>query len=98
MRLNENICLRIFLILLVSFTVSCRGNGTTQVAEFSDQAQTLPAIITIVNWNAKKGNHPRFATDLKLLLEHEKPDIVFLQEAEADIFEPEQMGGYFAEA
>ena len=53
--------------------------------------------ITIVNWNAQKGKHPQFASDLKLLLEQEKPDIVFLQEAKADLLEPEQMGGYFAE-
>ena len=45
-----------------------------------------------------KGNSQlRFDTILKLLLEQEKPDIVFLQEAAADLFKPEQMGGYFAE-
>jgi len=83
--------------LLLVVTASCRGKGTIQVAEFSDQAQTLPAGITVVNWNAQKGKHPQFAKDLKLLLEQEMPDIVFLQEAKADLFEPEQMGGYFAE-
>ena len=98
MKLKKNFGLRAFLILLVAVAVSCRGNGTTQVAEFSDQAQTLPPIITIVNWNAQKGSNPQFASDLKLLLEQEKPDIVFLQEARAGIFEPETMGGYFAEA
>lgn len=81
----------------MALTVSCRGKGATQVAEFSDQAQTLPATITVVNWNAHKGKNPQFASDLKLLLEQEKPDIVFLQEAKADLFKPEQMGGYFAE-
>ena len=98
MRLKMKIGLRALLILLVALAVSCRGNGTIQVAEFSDQAQTLPAIITIVNWNAQKGSNPRFASDLKLLLEREKPDIVFLQEAKTGIFKPQQMGGYFAEA
>ena len=78
-------------------TVSCRGNGAIPIAEFSGQHQTLPASITVVTWNAQKGQHPQFASDLKLLLEQEKPDIVFLQEAEADFFKPEQMGGYFAE-
>ncbi len=57
----------------------------------------MPATITVVNWNAQKGKNPQFASDLKLLLERERPDIVFIQEAKADFFEPEQMGGYFAE-
>ena len=98
MQFKNRIGLKAVLILLVVLTVSCRGKGATQVAEFSNQAQTLPASITIVNWNAQKGKNPKFASDLKLLLEQEKPDIVFLQEARVDLFEPEQMGGYLAES
>ena len=97
MQFKTNFTIRALLIILVAVTVSCRGKGTVQVAEFSDQAQTLPASITIVNWNAQKGKNSQFASDLKLILEREKPDIVFLQEAKADLFEPEQMGGYLAE-
>lgn len=89
--------IRALLIILVALSVSCRGKGASQIAEFSEQDQTLPATITVVDWNAQKGKHPQFAGDLKLLLSQEKPDIVFLQEAKADLFNPEQMGGYFAE-
>lgn len=97
MPLTINVALRALLVILVALTVSCRGQGTTQIAEFLKQDQILPASITLVNWNAQKGKHPHFAKDLKLLLEQERPDIVFLQEAKADLFEPEQMGGYFTE-
>lgn len=97
MKLIEDFGLRAFLILLVALTLSCRGKETAQVAEFSDQAQTLTSAITVVNWNAQKGKNPQFASDLQLILEQEKPDLVFLQEARADLLEPEQMGGYFAE-
>lgn len=97
MRLKKNVGLRIILILLVALTVSCRGKGGIQVAEFSDQSQTLNTSITLVNWNAQKGKNSQIAADLKLILEQEKPDIVFLQEAKVDLFEPQQMGGYFAE-
>ena len=83
--------------MLVALTVSCRGQGILPIAEFSEQDQILPASITVVNWNARKGKHPQFVNDLKSLLEQENPDIVFLQEATADLFEPQQMGGYFAE-
>ena len=97
MKFKKNFGLRAFLILLVALTVSCRGKGTIQVAEFSEQDQSLPASITVVNWNAQKGKNPQFAKDLKSILEQEKPDLVFLQEAKADLIKPEQMGGYFAE-
>ena len=98
MRLKSYIALRAFLILLVAMTVSCRGKGTIQVAHFSEQDQFLPASITVVNWNAQKGRHPQFVRDLRQLLEREAPDIVFLQEVTAGFFEPDQMGGYFAES
>ena len=97
MRLKKSFGLRIFLFLLGALTASCRGEGTTQVAEFSDQPQTISTSITVVNWNAQKGKNSQIAKDLDLILEQEKPDIVFLQEAQADLFEPQHMGGYFAE-
>ena len=89
---------RIIVALFVALTISCRGQGATQVSEFTEQTQSFPAFITLVNWNAQKGQNPQFSQDLKLILEQEKPDIVFLQEAKADLFEPQQMAGYFAEA
>ena len=97
MRLKTNFVLRLLPILLIALTISCRGQGATQVAEFSNQSQILPATITVVTWNAQKGENPQFASDLKLLLEQEKPDIVFLQEANANFLIPEKMGGYLAE-
>ncbi len=97
MKFKKNFDLRIFLFLLMTLTASCRGEGANQVAEFSDRYPAFSATITVVNWNAQKGKNPQIANDLKLILEQEKPDIVFLQEAKADLFEPEQMGGYFAE-
>jgi len=81
----------------VALTVSCRGKGTNQIAEFSEPDQILPAKITVLIWNVQKGKHPQFARDLKFLIEQEEPDIIFLQEVKADLFETVQMGGYFAE-
>ena len=67
-----------------------------KVAEFPEQGQTLPATITLVNWNTQKGSHPQFESDLAKLFEQVSPDIVFLQEARADLVQVEPMGGYFA--
>ena len=97
MQLRSKFVIKALLLIVIALAVSCRGKGVTQVANFSDQSQILPATITVINWNAQKGKNPEFASDLKLLLKQEKPDIVFLQEAKADFFEPKQMGGYFAE-
>ena len=94
---NSTYLLRAVLCTIIALTVSCRGQGADQISEFPSQEQVLPADLTVINWNAQKGNNKRFATDLRSLLEQEKPDIVFLQEATADLYRPEQMGGYFAE-
>jgi endonuclease/exonuclease/phosphatase (EEP) superfamily protein YafD len=96
-QISVNIAFSVLLVVWVALTVSCRGMGTNQIAELSASDRILPANITVVNWNIQKGKHPLFAKDPKSLLEQEKPDILFLQEAETDLFEAVQMGGYFAE-
>ena len=83
-------------ILILALSVSCRGTGVMKVAEFSENAQSLPQTITLVNWNAQKGANPQFVFDLAKLLAQEQPDIVFLQEARADLIQEGQMGGYLA--
>ena len=97
MRWKTRFAFHTALMITAALAISCRGNGATRIAEFSNHHQTLPASITVVVWNAQKGHHPQFSEDLRNLLEQEKPDIVFLQEARADLIEPQAMGGYFAE-
>ncbi|CAB1083813.1 hypothetical protein D1AOALGA4SA_11347 [Olavius algarvensis Delta 1 endosymbiont] len=84
------------LLLIIVLSVSCRGTGVMKVAEFSEFDQPLPRSITLVNWNAQKGAHPQFTDDLAKLLAREQTDIVFLQEARADLIRLEQLGGYLA--
>ena len=98
MHLRKIFTLRLLLIMAFALAVSCRGKGAVQVSEFSDPNRALPSSITVVNWNAQKGENPLFASALKTLLEREKPDIVFLQEASTDFIKPQQMGGYLAES
>jgi endonuclease/exonuclease/phosphatase (EEP) superfamily protein YafD len=88
----------LILILPLFVSISCRGKGTSQVSEFPQKDQTLPATITIVNWNAQKVQDRQFIPDLKRIFETHNPDIVFLQEARADRIELEKMGGYFAKS
>ncbi|MGD8371767.1 MAG: endonuclease/exonuclease/phosphatase family protein [Syntrophobacterales bacterium] len=90
----------IITVVLCLFTllVSCRATGVTQISEHPGQEQILPPKITIVNWNAQKGINPQFKSDLWLLIEEQRPDFVFLQEARADLLEANQIGGYFAKS
>jgi endonuclease/exonuclease/phosphatase (EEP) superfamily protein YafD len=96
MRSKYRLFITTILALITVLAVSCRGAGVRKVAEFPENNQTLPLTITLVNWNAHKGANPQFISDLEKLLEQEKPDIVFLQEAHADLIQEELMGGYFA--
>jgi len=89
--------LRVFLLILIYLTLSCRGGGVIQVSEFPEQKRSLPGTITLVNWNAQKFLNPQFTDDLQTLIERQKPDIVFLQESHADLLQMRQIGGYFAE-
>ena len=88
--------LRVFLFVLIFLTLSCRGRGVIQVAEFPEQGLFLPGTITVAIWNAHKFHDPQFSTDLQSLMDWQKPDIIFLQEARADRLAMEKIGGYFA--
>ncbi len=96
MRSKKHIAINSILAVIMALSVACRGTGVMKVAEFSEHDQSLPQTITLVNWNAHKGAGPQFISDLERLLDQEKPDIIFLQEARADLIQMEQMGGYFA--
>jgi len=96
MRSKKHIAINSILAVIMALSVSCRGAGVMKVAEFSEHDLSLPRTITLVSWNAHKGAGPQFVSDLAILLEQKQPDIVFLQEARADLIQGEQMGGYFA--
>jgi endonuclease/exonuclease/phosphatase (EEP) superfamily protein YafD len=84
-------------LLLLVLIVSCRAGGVSQLSDFSERDAALSPSIRIVDWNTQKGRNSQFRSDLAILIERYEPDIVFLQEARADLLETYQMGGYFAE-
>ena len=90
--------LRVFLFVFIFLISSCRGGEVIQVAEFPEQDRALPQTITLVTWNTQKVQNPQFPDDLKSIIERQKPDIVFLQEARADLLKARQIGGYFADS
>ncbi len=82
--------------LVLLSTSACQTNHITQVRDFPEGGQTMPSRLSIVTWNAQKGQHPDFKAKLQQLLDDEQPDLVFLQEATADLLNSAQIGGYFA--
>jgi endonuclease/exonuclease/phosphatase (EEP) superfamily protein YafD len=91
-----HIRLKTLTLLLLVFTISCRSGGVIPISDFPAMEGPLPPTIRLASWNTQKGGNSELPRDLGILIERHDPDIIFLQEARADLFEPEQMGGYFA--
>jgi len=97
---TEYSCLEKFLISFCCAIAlsACRATGITQVEDFPVNSPTLPGEISIVSWNVQKGADDRFRSDLAKLIASQLPDLIFLQEATADVLQSNQLGGYFAES
>jgi endonuclease/exonuclease/phosphatase (EEP) superfamily protein YafD len=88
-------------VLLVVFltsvvTTSCRVSGVKPLSLFSVEQQSLPQRITIVSWNVHKQSDGRLQADLHALLHQQRPTLVFLQEATAELLDLTLMPGHFA--
>ncbi len=87
---------RMVVLFLAILTVSCQARDAIKISEFQEQNRPVPESIVIVSWNAQKGQSAQFKTDLSRLVIGERPDVVFLQEARADLLETKRIGAYFA--
>ncbi len=87
---------RLVVLFLIALTVSCQARDVIKISEFQEQNRPVPESIVIVSWNAQKGQSAQFKTDLSRLVIGERPDLVFLQEARADLLETKRIGGYLA--
>jgi endonuclease/exonuclease/phosphatase (EEP) superfamily protein YafD len=70
--------------------------GVSKISEFHEKKQVMSEEIIIVTWNVQKGLDPQVPGDLEGIIQQQKPDLVFLQEVQLNIFNSEPMGGYFA--
>ncbi len=87
---------RVFVALLVSVCLAgCTAVGVDPVGMPLRPSQAAHQL-TVVSWNAQKGSDPRFTRDLQSLLRAETPDLVFLQEARAELAEGVGLPGLFA--
>lgn len=92
----RRVSIRIVVVCFVVLTVSCEATDVVKVSEFPEQARPVAESISIVSWNAEKGGNGQFKPDLARLVIVDKPDFVFLQEAQADLLTTTRIGGYFA--
>jgi endonuclease/exonuclease/phosphatase (EEP) superfamily protein YafD len=87
-------------LLVVSLTgvliTSCRATGVKPLSSLTVEQRALPPHITIVSWNVHKQRNARLQTDLHALLRQQRPTLVFLQEATAELLDATLMPGHFA--
>lgn len=84
------------LLLFALSTAGCSALGVDRLEPLAPFLWARPDRLTLVSWNAQKGQDPRFRSDLRALLETERPDLLFLQEARRDLISPRTVLGLFA--
>ena len=72
--------------------------GTQTVRSFPDGDRPLASTFTLVTWNVQKGRQSALTSELQELVADLEPDLLFLQEARADLLESGPMGACFAES
>jgi endonuclease/exonuclease/phosphatase (EEP) superfamily protein YafD len=77
-------------------TTSCRVTGVETLAPLVVEQRALPPRITLVSWNVHKQSDRRLQADLHALLRRQRPTLVFLQEATAELLDSPLMTGHFA--
>ncbi|MGE0823357.1 MAG: endonuclease/exonuclease/phosphatase family protein [Candidatus Binatia bacterium] len=90
--------MRCFLVVLLTtvLTTSCRIAGIQPVSPLAVEQRSLPHRFTIVSWNVQKENDERMQADLYALLRRQRPELVFLQEATAELLDLTPLPGRFA--
>jgi len=83
------------LLALLLWLGGCQTATLLPVAEFSTQ-QHVPESITLVTWNAQKGENASFRADVARLLAQHQPDFLLMQEATDDLLKGGGIGGHFA--
>ena len=84
------------MLLAIALLAGCTQRGVVEIPEFHAREKPVPESIVVVSWNAQKGGNPAFETDLVRMIVAESPDLVFLQEARADLLKTNRIGGHFA--
>jgi endonuclease/exonuclease/phosphatase (EEP) superfamily protein YafD len=90
--------MRVLLVVFLTsvLTTSCRVTGVNSLSPLIVEQHSLPPRITIVSWNVHKQRDMRLQADLHALLRRQRPTLVFLQEATAELLDSPLMTGHFA--
>jgi endonuclease/exonuclease/phosphatase (EEP) superfamily protein YafD len=83
-------------LLAASLAVACRTTGIVAQPTVEAAPPHAPAAFTLVTWNARKGEHQRFRSDLRELVGEAAPLLVLLQEARAELMDESPLAGSFA--
>jgi endonuclease/exonuclease/phosphatase (EEP) superfamily protein YafD len=86
----------LIVFLMSMLTSSCRVTGIQPLSPRVVEESALPPHITVVSWNVQKQRDALLSADLHALLRHQRPTLVFLQEATAELRDSTLMTGHFA--
>ena len=90
--------MRVLLVVFLTSVLitSCRVTGIKPLSPLVAEHQALPPRITLVSWNVHKQSDTRLPADLHALVRQQRPTLVFLQEATAELLDSPLLPGHFA--
>ena len=90
--------MRVLLVVFLTSVLitSCRVIGLKPLAPLVAEPQALPPHLTLVSWNVHKQSDARLPADLHTLVRQQRPTLVFLQEATAELLDSPLLPGHFA--
>src|SRR5262245_1505939 len=95
-RMTSNMRVLLVVVLTITLTTACRATGVKPLLQLAGaQSSPLP-YITFVSCNVHNQIDVRLPADLHALLQHQRPSLVFLQEATAELLASPLMPGHFA--
>jgi len=95
-RMASSMRVLLVVILTITLTTACRATGVKPLLPLAGEQSSLPPYITLVSWNVHKQRDARLPADLHAVLQRQRPTLIFLQEATAELLASPLMPGYFA--
>jgi endonuclease/exonuclease/phosphatase (EEP) superfamily protein YafD len=95
-RMASSMRVLLVVVLTITLTTACRATGVKPLLPLAGEQSSLPPYITLVSWNVHKQRDARLPADLHALVRQQRPTLVFLQEATAELLDSPLLPGHFA--
>jgi len=92
-RMASSMRVLLVVVLTITLTTACRATGVKPLLPLAGEQSSLPPYITLVSWNVHKQRDARLQADLHAVLQRQRPNLIFLQEATAELLDSPLMPG-----